>query len=87
MINLYENRKFLGPLDKAVINSSVFCQKFIKQEILLKYVTEIENMKNYMLNEDISDEDKEITRIMLHQMDIQLEEFLGIKRDGQKKDN
>ena len=54
---------------------------------MLKYIEEIESMKKHIADENTSEEEREITEVMLKQMDAQLEEFLGIQKNGQKKNN
>ena len=87
---MLQNRKHFGPLDLAPIRAMNFCRNVIRMELLAKLVDEIVNCEEVINSDSSTETEKALAKIVKDQLDIQMEEFLGIKTDEEqrtRKDN
>ena len=84
-LSLYSGRKFLGPLDRAPINGLAFCKGIMRQAMLEKLVEEYERYKDITEDEKIPEMEKKLAKMVLEQIDVQLQEFLGIPQHDESE--
>ena len=80
--SLYAGRKFLGPLDRAVINAQKSREKFVKTMILQEIINDLEEVENQLKDETLSRTDGIMLRMVRTQLNKQLCEFLGVPYDS-----
>jgi hypothetical protein len=80
-INLYANRKHLGPLDLAQINSIKSKHQLIKLATLQSIINELQDIEAQLNIENLPKSDDIMLRLLKSQLNNQLFDFLGVPYD------
>ena len=77
-IALLQGRKFLGPLDKAVIRSYNAKVNFAKTMLLQEHIKELQEIEEQLENEDLTTLEKAMMTAVLKLKEEQFHDFLGL---------
>lgn len=86
-LKIYEGRKHLGPLDKAVISSVKSRIAIAKTIILQSHLDDLQNFEKLLKSEDLADFERKIYEIALEAKEQELNTFLGITHDRKNKND
>lgn len=86
-LRIYEGRKHLGPIDKAVIRSIKGKIEFAKSMILQGLIEELQSLENLLEKEDLHDYERKVYVMALKVKEEELNEFLGIPNDRKNKND
>jgi len=86
-LSLYAGRKFLGPLDKAVISSHRTKMKFARTVLLQEYIEELQELEEQLEDKDLSSLEKLMLETALKIKEAQFHDFLGVPYDGKDEIN
>ena len=87
MSKLITGRKYLGPLDLAPIRANEFCMGMLKLHTLNKLIEESEHYDLIMNDEEMPEMEKMMAKLIKEQLDVQINNFLGLQEDGSGKSN
>ena len=87
MINIYEGRKHLGPLDVAQINAAKNQDNLIKAIMLNDIVEQIQEAEAELKKEDLSKSDRLMLKMLKAQLNKHLCDFLGVPYDNRTSED
>ena len=87
MINLFEGRKHLGPLDMAQINAAKNQEKLIKAIMLNEIVEQIQETESELKKEDLPKADRLMLNMLKAQLNKHLCDFLGVPYDNRTSED
>ena len=85
--SLYEGRKFLGPLDMAVINAQKSRENLLKTILLTDIVEELVSVEAQLKKDDLTKTELLMLQLMKKQIEVQLNDFLGVPYDDGTPEN
>ena len=87
MSKLITGRKHLGPLDLAPIRANEFCMGMLKLYTLNKLIEEAEHYNKVIEDEEMPEMEKMMAKVIKDQLDIQINNFLGLQENGSTESN
>ena len=87
MSKLITGRKHLGPLDLAPIRANEFCMGMLKLYTLNKLIEEAEHYNKVIEDEEMPEMEKMMAQVIKDQLDIQINNFLGLQENGSTESN
>ena len=86
-LSFYNGRKYLGPLDRAIISSQKSKIEFAKTMMLISYIEEIQEIEKLLQSDNLLSYEKKIYEIALEIKEQELHKFLGLPNDRQDKND
>ena len=81
-LKLYAGRKFLGPLDKAVINQYKSKVNFLRTVMLQEHIEELTSIENKLQDDKLTPAERLMIESLKEMKEAQFYDFLGVPYDG-----